>query len=267
MVSEQRLRYALHGEGQPVLTVANVMERPEWWPMPFVPTLVSAGFQVITLEHLGPNPSSLRELASDAGALVEHLDIGKVRLWGYSQGALIAQELALARPDLVHAAVLTATSGRPSAFGEVWAGAYRNIEGRETDFPQVYAFLSMIGMCPSTLAKDKVVESLVGMLRAGPGGIFDAQALERSKYAIRTHENRLDDLVRIAVPCLVLSMANDLIMLPALGKEVAERIPNCQYAEIQGAGHDGRLTPRKSWTTSSGSSLRPDIITRLGIGC
>jgi pimeloyl-ACP methyl ester carboxylesterase len=40
-------------------------------------------------------------MAADAAALIDGLDAGRVTMIGYSMGALVTQELALARPDLL----------------------------------------------------------------------------------------------------------------------------------------------------------------------
>src|ERR1700676_1762647 len=55
-------------------------------------------------------------MADDAAGLIEQLGLGPCRVAGYSLGALITQELALARPDLVRAAVMMGTMGRQDVF-------------------------------------------------------------------------------------------------------------------------------------------------------
>jgi pimeloyl-ACP methyl ester carboxylesterase len=51
-------------------------------------------------------PDEPPDVTRDVITLVEHIGTGPVRLLGWSQGAAIAQEVALARPDLVVAAAL-----------------------------------------------------------------------------------------------------------------------------------------------------------------
>jgi len=66
VVGGQRLRYELHGEGEPVVTVNNLAAPMEyWWPTPYLPTLTAAGYQVITFQHLGPKPPTLIDVAAD----------------------------------------------------------------------------------------------------------------------------------------------------------------------------------------------------------
>ena len=51
-------------------------------------------------------------MVADTAALIESLVGGPVRIVGVSMGSFIAQELMVARPDLVSQAVLMATRGR-----------------------------------------------------------------------------------------------------------------------------------------------------------
>lgn len=92
--------------------------------MPFqVPALVDAGFRVVTFNPRGIPPSevpdppySVDEMAVDAAELIEQLSDDPVAVIGYSMGALIAQELALSRPDLCRGAALLGTLGRKDVF-------------------------------------------------------------------------------------------------------------------------------------------------------
>lgn len=92
------------------------------WRTHQVPALRAAGHRVITLDNrgippTGPSPAgfTLGDMAADVAALIEHLGAGPCRVVGHSLGGLIAQELLLARPELVTRAVLMASCGRADA--------------------------------------------------------------------------------------------------------------------------------------------------------
>jgi 3-oxoadipate enol-lactonase len=59
-----------------------------------------------------PGPWSVEDLARDAAALIEAMDLGPVVFVGLSIGGMIGQQLAAARPDLVRALVLSNTAAR-----------------------------------------------------------------------------------------------------------------------------------------------------------
>src|SRR5437867_3907746 len=117
-VDGQTLSFDVHGDGAPVVTLSNLAQNAMLWPGPVVPKLNGEGYKVIDVQHLGPT-SDLDRIVGDMAALIEDKQWGPVHLWGYSQGGMFAQELALARPDLVRSAVLMATLGRRSAFMNV----------------------------------------------------------------------------------------------------------------------------------------------------
>ena len=107
-VNGVRLAYDVHGEGDPVLLICGTGQPAFSWGLFQVPALTAAGYQVVTFDNRGMAPSdapsgpyTVQGMADDAAALIEHLDLGPCRVAGYSLGALIAQELALARPELV----------------------------------------------------------------------------------------------------------------------------------------------------------------------
>jgi pimeloyl-ACP methyl ester carboxylesterase len=106
------------GEGSPVLLVAGIGADGSMWA-PQVPALLEAGYGPITFESRGippsdvpPPPYSIEQIATDTAALIEGLGVGPMPVVGFSLGALITQELALARPELVSAAVLIGSLGR-----------------------------------------------------------------------------------------------------------------------------------------------------------
>lgn len=115
-VDGQLFEYEIVGEGFPVVAVQNVQAPLRMWPTPGeTAALNEAGFSLVAYRHLGTT-DTIVGIAADVGRLLDHLGLGSVCLWGYSQGAMTAQELALARPDIVSSAVMMATRARLSAY-------------------------------------------------------------------------------------------------------------------------------------------------------
>ena len=88
------------------------------WHLYQVPAFVKAGYRVITFDNRGVGATAnadgftTESMVADTAALIESLGIGPVRIVAVSMGSFIAQELMVARPDLVSQAVLMATRGR-----------------------------------------------------------------------------------------------------------------------------------------------------------
>jgi pimeloyl-ACP methyl ester carboxylesterase len=61
----------------------------------------------------------------------------------------------------------------------------------------------------------------------------------RTQLAIGPQGNRLSAYRRITAPVLVIGFADDVVLPPHLGQEVADALPNGSYLEIPDTGHLG----------------------------
>ena len=111
-----RIRYAAAGEGEPVVLVHGWMGDATMWGMDAAknPKLAPLpGFRVIALDCRGhgqsdkPHDRGLygTEMAMDVIRLMDHLEIPKAHLVGYSMGAFIVGKIAAAQPARVISAV------------------------------------------------------------------------------------------------------------------------------------------------------------------
>lgn len=108
----QNIAFIDEGKGDPILLVHGFASTHEvnWIGPGWVETLLEAGYRVVALDNRGHGDSSKshdpqdytpEKMASDAAALLEHLDIRRAHVMGYSMGARIAAFLALANPEKV----------------------------------------------------------------------------------------------------------------------------------------------------------------------
>jgi pimeloyl-ACP methyl ester carboxylesterase len=105
------------GEGEPIVLVHGFASSKEFnWVHPgWVTTLKGAGRRVIALDNRGHGQSSkltdpaeyhTTKMAGDVLALLDHLDLPRADVMGYSMGARITAFLALAHPERVRSIVL-----------------------------------------------------------------------------------------------------------------------------------------------------------------
>jgi pimeloyl-ACP methyl ester carboxylesterase len=110
------IAYEVHGAGDPVLLIHGFGSsgKVNWIETGWVATLAEAGYQPITMDNRGHGASRklydpqlyfAHDMALDAKRLLEHLDIPRAPVIGFSMGARIAAFLALNHPERVSAAV------------------------------------------------------------------------------------------------------------------------------------------------------------------
>jgi pimeloyl-ACP methyl ester carboxylesterase len=124
------------GEGEPLVLVHGLANTAtaNWVHSGWVATLTKAGRRVIALDNRGHGASSKlydpsdyhgTVMAEDVRALLDHLDLAKADVMGYSVGARITAFLALAHPGRLRKAVFGGLGSRlingleyPESFAE-----------------------------------------------------------------------------------------------------------------------------------------------------
>jgi len=148
---------------------------------------------------------------------------------------MIAQELALARPERVRSLHLGCTLARPDAYllalNSVWRDM-RTSFGRE---PMLRA-LSLWLFAPTTYAeRSGLVEAMLQTALANPY----PQSLTgflRQGEAVASHDT-LERLSAIRCPTLVSVAEDDILVPPRFSREIASRIPGADLHVIASAGH------------------------------
>lgn len=247
-VNGVRLSYQLDGEGEPVVLVCGTGQPAISWHLEIVSRLVAAGYRVLTFDNRGmppseetPPPYSVDLLVADAAALIEHLGLGPCRVAGLSLGAMITQELALARPDLVRSAVMMGTAGRGTEILRAWAEEHIALAHAGIELPARYeaVVFGMQVIGPDHLLDDDFMKVWLELYAAAPP--WNGPGMEGQYRADLGYHNRLDALRGVRVPSMVIGFEHDLITLPALCREVADAIPSCHYVEVPSCGHAGPI--------------------------
>ncbi|MEU1021885.1 alpha/beta hydrolase [Streptomyces sp. NPDC005900] len=241
-----RLNYEATGQGEPVVLIQGTGGGRTVWQLHQVPALTEAGYRVITFDNRGIPPTSecpegftLQDMVGDVAGLIERLGLGPCRVVGTSLGAFVAQELALARPDLVRRLVLMATRGRTDALRARLTGAEIDLHDSGVRLPASYAAVlrALKSLSPRTLNDDRELADWLDLFELaappGPG--------QRAQMQLSRLDDRLAAYRGIRVPSLVMSFADDLVTPPHLGREVADAIPDARYTVIPDCGHYGYL--------------------------
>lgn len=233
-------RYERHGRGPAVVILSNPLADPGWWAGPFVAGLIGVGYEVVPFVHTGASFEP-EAVVGDVVTAIEHLGTSPVRLLGWSQGAAIAQEVALARPDLVAAAALIAGYGRQNSIDRVLQDAWATLAAAGRDLDPVRLAMLMLTSYPSEmLGEDSFVDSHLDGLRSASAKPADDEPRRRAAEFIMAYQERLSALSGITVPCLVMGFGQDTDTYASRARQVAGAIPRSRYIELTDAGH---LTP------------------------
>jgi pimeloyl-ACP methyl ester carboxylesterase len=133
-VNDVELNVVAEGEGPDVLLVHGFPHDHTVWRNQ-IPALVDAGYRVIALDTRGCGESEIKpcegdymieKLVADLVALLDVLDIAKVRLVGHDWGALQAWSFAMAHPERVDRYVAMSV-GHPAAYAS--GGVAQKLKG------------------------------------------------------------------------------------------------------------------------------------------
>src|SRR3954469_22626733 len=135
-VNGQRLYQEVHGDGEPLLCVAGLTCDTLVW-IPQIHAFADAHRTVI-FDNRDAGQSSMAEgdyeiadMARDALALADHLELDSFHLLGVSMGGMIAQEVAAQAPERVRRLTLAVTIPAGGAWArrmaQVWAARVAQI--------------------------------------------------------------------------------------------------------------------------------------------
>jgi pimeloyl-ACP methyl ester carboxylesterase len=136
--------YRQVGEGMPALVLLQHFRgNLDNWDPALIDAL-AIDRRVVTFDNAGvggstgATPSTIAQMARDAIAFLEALELGAVDLLGFSIGSFVAQEIALIRPAVVRRLVLASSAPRGAAGMHGWAPEVIEAVGAPTPNPDGY---------------------------------------------------------------------------------------------------------------------------------
>ncbi|MEX2237830.1 MAG: alpha/beta fold hydrolase [Dehalococcoidia bacterium] len=205
--------------------------------------LLARDHHVVAFDNRGAGRSEMPEapaypvtqMSDDAVALLDHLGLERVHVWGVSMGGMIAQELALAHPKRIATLTLGCTT----------AGGRGQVPTSIADRDE---FFRLGSLSPA----DAAVEALPlvygsDFLEANRARLSEravAQAPSRAslqgrrrQFAGARYHDTTARLANIAAPTLVATGLADRVINPANSRILADAIPGTELVEYPGAGH------------------------------
>jgi len=115
MSKDARIHYVVAGNGEPVILIHGLASSAKMnWELPGTVAELAKHYQVIAFDNRGHGHSGKPEadgqygvqMVEDVVRLMDHLDLPKARLVGYSLGGMIIMKLLTLHPERVSSAVL-----------------------------------------------------------------------------------------------------------------------------------------------------------------
>jgi 3-oxoadipate enol-lactonase len=239
----QTLYYEVHGEGEPLLAVMGLAADTLAWALQ-VPAF-SASHQTIIFDNRDAGQSSecggayeVADMAQDALALADALELDSFHLLGVSMGGAIAQEIALAAPARVRTLTLAMTFPAGGAWArklaEVW-GARAHAMSREQRVDE----LMLLTMSEAFFENAEAAAWLRGMMLDNPNP-QSAAAFARQLDASSRHDSR-ERLGSLSIPTHVIGAEYDILVPVWKSREVAELMPGSKLTVIDRAPHGANL--------------------------
>ena len=251
-------RYRRFGEGPPVVILSNPLANPDLWAARHVDALVAAGYQATTFVHIGAE-HHYHAVTRDVVEFLASLGSPPVRLLGWSQGAAIAQEVALAASELVACAALIATYGRQNHFDRILQDAWAELDRADAELANLrLAMLFLTGEPPQLLGDDDYLNDRIKAMRPWATQPRDGQLRRRSRAFVNSYQDRLDAL-RNAPPDGWVAFSADETRLVAYGVTYEEAVTK---ADQNGERDPVLVKVPKDWSMQVLSTVIPAAIER-----
>lgn len=173
---------------------------------------------------------TVREIALDIAMAMDALHISKADVFGVSQGGMIAQYLAIDRPDLVNKLVLAVTlSKNNETVKEVLANWIDLTE--HGAFKELVADMAVKMYSESYMRRYKVFMPLLTLVQK-PKDVKRFLILTKACLSCTAYE----ELEKITCPVLVLGGRQDKVVTGEASEEIAKKL-DCQIYMYENLGH------------------------------
>jgi 3-oxoadipate enol-lactonase len=239
-----KLRYEVRGSGAPVALIMGFSGSGRAWSERFL-SLLENDFRLVVIDNRGTGESdqpdvawTLRDMADDIAAVLEHAKLPQTHIFGISMGGMIAQEYALAYPDRVQRLVLGCTN----------CGMSHSIPGKPEDLAKL---MPQPGMSPADAARAAFSVACGKAFIASEAGqkFIEEQMVDAAKYPITPPHTFMRQfgaisgfdsyarLAQIKAPTLILQGDDDAIVPVQNADLLNQGIAGSRKHILKGIGH------------------------------
>ncbi|WP_341938160.1 alpha/beta fold hydrolase [Marinimicrobium sp. C2-29] len=237
-VDGARIFYEAAGEGPPMLLLHGYPLSGALFAR--VREALQGEYTVITLDHRGyglseapGKPHSIELYASDALAVLDHLEIKEAIIGGMSMGGPITLSMYQMAPDRFTGMILIDTSAAAAAPPEagLWRGVEEVIAGHGLD-PVIKALLPDM-LTGETRLRDPAVSEYLREVMQGAS----VEAGRGGALALAERPDFTSLLAKIGVPTLIIVGTEDSLYPIQVARSMHEQIANSSLAIVPGGSH------------------------------
>jgi 3-oxoadipate enol-lactonase len=227
------------GAGPDVLLIGGAGDTVESWQ--FQLDGLADRYRLTAFDNRGagrtampPGPVTVATMADDAAGVLDALGIASAHVAGFSGGSIVAQELAVRRPDLVRSLVLQSTWPVPDVYFRTWL---RFVQWLADAAPNERVFLEFffLDIYTARAYDDGTVAAFIDEVLAFPHKQAP-QDLQRYLDAF-IEDDAADRPTRITAPTLVLAGGVDAAAGTELGRAVAAAAPGARFEVWETEAH------------------------------
>jgi pimeloyl-ACP methyl ester carboxylesterase len=220
-ISDINLYYEIHGAGEPILLIHGGMSHAGYWRAQI--ENLAKDYLVIAADTRGHGRSSFSKkpityelLANDFLELLDAINIPSTNVLGWSDGGIIALELAMRAPERLKKIIAYGANFNP-----------KGVKPNVTENPRFREFLTRanadyLAMSPEPERWLEFLENITGMWSKEP-----------------TYSDR--ELGRITVPTLILGGLQEEAVYPNHMRELSKKIPGSTLIMMPKTGHFAML--------------------------
>jgi pimeloyl-ACP methyl ester carboxylesterase len=235
----QQLYYEVHGEGEPLFCVAGLSCDTLVW-IPQIQAF-SAEHRTVIFDNRDVGQSSMAEsgysiadMARDALALADELELESFHLLGVSMGGAIAQEMALQAPGRARTLTLAVTFATGGAYAsrvaEVWGARVMQIS-REQHVDE----LMLLNHSEAFYENPDMVAFVRSAMLQNPHPQPPEAFVRQLKACSR--QDTLERLATLSMPTHVIAGEYDILVPIWKQREIASAIPGARLDVFAGAPH------------------------------
>ncbi len=244
-----------------ILLIMGISNDALAWPEYFLDPLVEEGYQLVRFDNRGTglsdwvedwsqdNAYSLEDIAADAIAVMDELDLETTNVIGVSLGGMIAQTLAIEYPERVQSLISMMSSGNimdkalPSINTTLIKDLilaqlkYGLIKSEKNEIKlNVLARMLLQGEKEHELNIEDISRSVLYNLRKRRG--YNHNVFKQHTAATMKSGSRYEALQQLTLPSLIIHGTKDPMINFLHGKKCQELIPGADYLWLEGMGHD-----------------------------